>query len=84
LEEEKIEKICVIGLGYIGLPTAAMFAKSGYQVIGVDVNETAVKLLNKGEIHIEEVGLGKLVKKVVSKERLTASITPEQADSSLS
>lgn len=49
-----MEKICVIGLGYIGLPTAAMFAKTGYEVIGVDINEKAVSILNQGDIHIED------------------------------
>jgi UDP-N-acetyl-D-mannosaminuronic acid dehydrogenase len=73
-------KICVIGLGYIGLPTAAMFAKSGYEVVGVDINENAVNLLNQGKIHIEEVGLGDLVKKVVQEGRLRASTSPEVAD----
>ncbi|MEH7886350.1 nucleotide sugar dehydrogenase [Bacillus sp. JJ1609] len=75
-----MKKICVIGLGYIGLPTAAMFAKSGHDVIGVDINENAVNLLNKGEIHIEEVGLDDLVKKVVQEGRLIASLEPEPAD----
>lgn len=75
-----MEKICVIGLGYIGLPTAGMFAKAGYEVVGVDINENAVNLLNKGEIHIEEVGLGDLVKKVVYEGRLRASTSPEYAD----
>jgi UDP-N-acetyl-D-mannosaminuronic acid dehydrogenase len=75
-----MKKICVIGLGYIGLPTAAMFAKSGYEVVGVDINEQAVNLLNQGMIHIEEVGLGDLVKKVVNEGKLVASTTPKQAD----
>lgn len=73
-------EICVVGLGYIGLPTAAMFAKSGYRVVGVDINEQAVNLLNQGEIHIEEVGLGDLVKQVVRMERLKGSLTPEPSD----
>lgn len=75
-----MKNLCVIGLGYIGLPTAAMFAKSGYKVIGVDINENAVNLLNKGEIHIEEVGLGELVKEVVEEGRLEAAISPTHAD----
>ncbi|WP_066248441.1 nucleotide sugar dehydrogenase [Neobacillus drentensis] len=75
-----MKKICVVGLGYIGLPTAAMFAKSGFEVVGVDINERAVELLNRGEIHIEEVGLGALVKKVVEDGRLRASTSPETAD----
>jgi UDP-N-acetyl-D-mannosaminuronic acid dehydrogenase len=75
-----MEKICVVGLGYIGLPTAAIFANAGYNVIGVDINERVVETLNKGEIHIEEVGLPELVKKVVEEGKLRASLTPEKAD----
>jgi UDP-N-acetyl-D-mannosaminuronic acid dehydrogenase len=75
-----MDKICVIGLGYIGLPTAAMFAKSGYDVVGVDINENSVNLLNQGKIHIEEFGLGELVNKVVQEGKFRASISPEPAD----
>ncbi|WP_336882103.1 nucleotide sugar dehydrogenase [Priestia koreensis] len=73
-------KICVIGLGYIGLPTAAMFAKTGWDVLGVDVNAVAVEKLNRGEIHIEEVGLGELVSEVVNKNSLCASLSPNNAE----
>lgn len=73
-------KICVVGLGYIGLPTAAMFANSEHEVVGVDVNEHAVKLLNQGKIHIEEVGLEELVKRVVANGNLKAATSPEAAD----
>ena len=55
-------KICVVGLGYIGLPTAAMFASNGCQVVGVDITPSVVETLNEGKIHIEEPGLGELVK----------------------
>ncbi|MCH1625116.1 nucleotide sugar dehydrogenase [Ferdinandcohnia quinoae] len=75
-----MKKICVIGLGYIGLPTAAVFAKAGYDIVGVDVNERVVSSLNKGEIHIEEVGLPEVVKEVVENGKLRASVTPEEAD----
>jgi UDP-N-acetyl-D-mannosaminuronic acid dehydrogenase len=75
-----MKKICVVGLGYIGLPTASVFAKAGYDVLGVDVNQKVVDLLNKGEIHIEEIGLPELVKEVVEKGKLRASLTPEKAD----
>ncbi len=74
------KKICILGLGYIGMPTAAMFASNGYEIVGVDVNETVVNQLNKGEITIEEPYLGDLVKQVVSEKRLRASVTPEEAD----
>ncbi|MBS4204806.1 nucleotide sugar dehydrogenase [Lederbergia citrea] len=74
------KEICIIGLGYIGLPTAAMFAKAGWKVTGVDVNLVAVDKLNKGEIHIEEVGLGDLVKDVVNNGNLKAQTSPSKAD----
>ncbi|UOK57871.1 nucleotide sugar dehydrogenase [Bacillus sp. OVS6] len=74
------KKICVIGLGYIGLPTSAVFAKAGYEVIGVDVNSNAIEMINQGKIHIEEVGLGELVKEVVEQGKLRASLQPTEAD----
>lgn len=75
-----MKKVCVVGLGYIGLPTSAIFAKAGIEVVGVDVSERVIDLLNKGEIHIEEVGLPELIKEVVADGRLKGSVTPEQAD----
>ncbi|MBO9131017.1 nucleotide sugar dehydrogenase [Bacillus sp. 165] len=75
-----MKKICVIGLGYIGMPTAAVFASAGYDVIGVDINDKVVNSLNNGQITIEEVGLPELVKDVVEKGKLRASKTPEAAD----
>ncbi len=73
-------KICVIGLGYIGLPTAAMFASTGASVVGVDRNPKVVEALNRGEIIIEEQGLGDLVSRVVQSGDLRGSLTPEEAD----
>lgn len=73
-------KICVIGLGYIGLPTAAMFADAGMEVIGVDKNKKITDALNKGEIVIEEAGLADFIKKVVSNGKLRASDTVEKAE----
>ncbi|MED0665961.1 nucleotide sugar dehydrogenase [Bacillus badius] len=75
-----MQKICVIGLGYIGLPTAAIFARAGVSVVGVDVNKQVVERLNKGEIIIEEVGLPEVVKEVVESGKLRASMEPEEAD----
>lgn len=76
-------KISVFGLGYIGLPTATMFAAHGAEVLGVDVNEHAVSTINQGKIHIVEPGLADLVKSVVEKGSLRASLTAEKADAFL-
>ena len=51
------QKICVIGLGYIGLPTSSTFATHGINVLGVDINSHIIDTINKGEIHIHEPGL---------------------------
>ncbi len=75
--------ISVIGLGYIGLPTAAMFAAYGKKVIGVDVNQHAVDTINRGEIHIVEPDLDAIVHKAVAKGNLKAVSTPEPADAFL-
>jgi len=73
-------KICVIGLGYIGLPTSAMFANHGCQVIGVDVNEKVVDALNRGEITIEEPYLDIMVQAAVRSGHLKAYTEPQEAD----
>lgn len=75
-----VETICVIGLGYIGLPTASMFATHGYKVNGVDVNENILSLVNNGECHIEEPGLNTLVRAAVLSKNLSASTKPSKAD----
>jgi UDP-N-acetyl-D-mannosaminuronic acid dehydrogenase len=77
------ETISVIGLGYIGLPTAAMFAAYGKNVIGVDVNQNAVDTINRGEIHIVEPDLDAIVHKAVTDGKLKAVLTPELADAFL-
>ncbi|EID4334121.1 TPA: UDP-N-acetyl-D-mannosamine dehydrogenase [Vibrio parahaemolyticus] len=77
------ETISVIGLGYIGLPTAAMFASRKKKVIGVDVNQHAVDTINRGEIHIVEPDLDMLVSAAVQQEYLKAVTTPEPADAFL-
>ncbi|MEI7423457.1 MAG: UDP-N-acetyl-D-mannosamine dehydrogenase [Prolixibacteraceae bacterium] len=69
-----------IGLGYIGLPTAAVVAKHGIQVHGVDVNHKIVKTINKGEIHIIEPGLEALVKECVERGFFKASLKPTESD----
>lgn len=75
-----MKKICVIGLGYIGLPTACILAKSGYDILGVDVNDDVINLLNSGNIHIEEEGLRELFKKVVDEKRIKVSKNIEKSD----
>jgi UDP-N-acetyl-D-mannosaminuronic acid dehydrogenase len=74
------KKICIIGLGYIGLPTAAILARRGYDVHGVDVRSNVVDTINRGEIHIHEPGLAEVVEEVVRAGRLRASTTPCAAD----
>ncbi len=72
--------VCVVGLGYIGLPTAAIVARTGCQVHGVDVSQDVVDTINRGEIHIEEVDLDGLVQGVVQRGMLRASTTVAAAD----
>ncbi|MFT3965950.1 MAG: UDP-N-acetyl-D-mannosamine dehydrogenase [Sphingobium sp.] len=77
---EAQQKVSVIGLGYIGLPTAALIARSGMSVLGVDVSAHVVETVNSGRIHIEEVDLDGLVQGVVSRGLLRASLAVEEAD----
>jgi UDP-N-acetyl-D-mannosaminuronic acid dehydrogenase len=77
---DKKPDVCVLGLGYIGLPTAAVIARSGCKVLGVDVNASVVETINRGEIHIEEVDLDGLVQGVVARHMLRASKVVEKAD----
>ena len=74
------KKICVIGLGYIGLPTAALLANRGYNVHGVDVVKSTVDTINEGKIHIVEPELDTFVKSAVNSGKLKASLIPTQAD----
>lgn len=73
-------KLCVMGLGYIGLPTSSLFATNGLKVVGVDVTEYVVKTVNSGDIHIEEPGLKTVVSAAVKSGNLVASLEPEEAD----
>lgn len=75
-----MKKISVIGLGYIGLPTAALLANRGYRVDGVDVVQSTVDIINRGEIHIVEPELDTFVKSAVNSGNLEASLTPKEAD----
>jgi UDP-N-acetyl-D-mannosaminuronic acid dehydrogenase len=74
------KKICVVGLGYIGLPTSALLANNGYEVYGVDIDKNAVDTINQGKIHIVEPDLDKYVKNAVESKNLIASTTPSYAD----
>ncbi|HEY5140385.1 MAG TPA: UDP-N-acetyl-D-mannosamine dehydrogenase [Methylococcales bacterium] len=76
----KIKKVCVIGLGYIGLPTAALLANRGYNIHGVDLDQRAVDIINRGEIHIVEPELDTFVKSAVNSGNLKADLKPAEAD----
>lgn len=76
----KFEKICVVGLGYIGLPTAAVLAARGHSVIGVDVNADAVATINSGKAHITEPDLDVTVQTAVASGHLRAVTVAEPAD----
>ena len=72
--------VCVVGLGYIGLPTAALLASNGYDVVGVDLNQYVVNTINKGEIHIVEPDLDAFVRSAVAAGKLRAFAKPQAAD----
>jgi UDP-N-acetyl-D-mannosaminuronic acid dehydrogenase len=74
------KKICVIGLGYIGLPTSALLANRGYDVHGVDVVQSVVDIINQGKIHIVEPELDTFVKAAVNSGKLKADTKPANAD----
>ena len=76
----KDKKVCVVGLGYIGLPTAALLASEGYEVIGVDISNEVVDTINEGKIHIVEPGLLDIVESSVRVGNLRASLNPCSAD----
>lgn len=73
-------EVCVVGLGYIGLPTAAIIARAGMKVLGVDISPQVVETINRGEIHIEEVDLDGLVRGVVQRGLLRAAGQMQAAD----
>jgi len=80
MTDRAYQKICVLGLGYVGLPTAAVFASRGVDVLGVDIDERAVALINDGKVHIVEPDLDILVKGAVAAGKLRAKLVPEKAD----
>ena len=79
----KFDKVCVVGLGYIGLPTAAIISASGVNVVGLDVDERVISTINSGKIHIVEPGLEDVIERVVNRGTLRATATVEPADAAL-
>lgn len=75
-----MKQICVIGLGYIGLPTSSILAAKGFSVLGVDVNPSVVETINGGRIHITEPDLDAFVKAAVGSGKLRAATAPEPSD----
>jgi UDP-N-acetyl-D-mannosaminuronic acid dehydrogenase len=76
----EVSSVCVLGLGYIGLPTAALIASRGIRVVGVDTNPAVVATIGDGRIHIAEADLDGLVQKCVISGRLVPRSEPERAD----
>ena len=71
---------CVLGLGYIGLPTSILLSSTGHKVVGVDINKNVVEKINKGILHIKEPNLNKDLIKEIKKGNLTASEVPVKAE----
>lgn len=78
--ENKFSKISIVGMGYIGLPTAASIAGKGIEVLGCDINPEVVDTINRGGVHIIEPDLDALVRKVVENGKLKVFLTPQEAD----
>ncbi|RPH60937.1 MAG: nucleotide sugar dehydrogenase [Chloroflexi bacterium] len=76
----KFNKICILGLGYIGLPYASVFANHGVKVLGVDINTKVVETLKAGKLHIHEDGLAEVLEKALQSGNLAVSTTPAPAD----
>ena len=74
------KSVCVVGLGYIGLPTASFLGTKGYRVRGVDISQKVVDTINRARIHIVEPDLDILVKSAVQSGQLTAALEPAEAD----
>lgn len=80
MSDSKLKTICVVGLGYIGLPTAVVLASRGTAVVGIDINKDVVAKINRGEIHIVEPDLDAVTARVVQNGFLRAATAPENAD----
>ena len=76
----EFKKVCVLGMGYIGLPTASTLAINGLEVVGIEISQRILRLLRDGEIHIHEPGLRTLVRAAFQSGNLRMSDTPEDAD----
>jgi UDP-N-acetyl-D-mannosaminuronic acid dehydrogenase len=83
MKETRFSTVTMVGLGYIGLPTAAVMAGSGIRVIGLDVSSHVVDTINRGSIHIVEPGLESLVREMVAAGRLSATLEPQTSDAFL-
>lgn len=75
-----MQRICVLGMGYIGLPTASIFATHGFEVVGVDKNPNIIEILKQGNIHIDEPGLKTIVQAALGSGMLMPKLEPEEAD----
>jgi len=75
-----MKKICILGMGYIGLPTACMMANNGFSVLGIDVNDEIINKLNSGHLHIEEPDLEEVFKKAFYEKKLSVSKQVEKCD----
>ncbi|MFQ6089677.1 MAG: nucleotide sugar dehydrogenase, partial [Candidatus Methanofastidiosia archaeon] len=75
-----MKRICVIGLGYVGLPTASMFATHGFEVLGVDKNPEVISKLKRGDVHIFEPGLKVLVEAALKSKNFVASMKVKKSD----
>jgi len=80
VKQQHLQNIVVMGLGYIGLPTASMMATKGHQVLGVDINANTVETINRGDIHIVEPDLDLMVRSAVNSGNLKAALEPEAAE----
>jgi UDP-N-acetyl-D-mannosaminuronic acid dehydrogenase len=76
----EFEDVAVFGLGYIGLPTAALIASRGIHVLSIDINEDVVRKISSGAVHIYEPDLDGLVQKVISSGALKVSMQPAPSD----
>jgi len=75
-----MSKVCVIGLGYIGLPTSVVLGQNNFQVLGVDLNKSVIEKINKAIPHIVEPGIDAALEEVISTKRFKASLNPDEAD----